>query len=225
MTPPQAFSRMIHAWLTSQSPSSIAQIIKAFPGLSVTKIQNAVYLMVSEGNLTRTGERNGARYSAAGEQYKPEAVNPVKTVKTMRVRQAEAIRQATINYITDHPGALGTEIVAAMGWARSLGATRLTAMTGRGELSRIKATSYIVNASGASSLIYTYAYTCTDKAKSADKVMNEITENLADKTRKTRSDEPWRTVNIGGVREDLKDQRGQGALPPSVRRGCSLGKF
>ncbi len=56
-------------------------------------------------------------------------------------------------------------------------------------------------------------------AKAAEK---RAMRELARQTKSKANPEPWRTVNIGGTRTDLRDQRGQGAVPHTVSiRSCA----
>lgn len=145
---------------------------------------------------------------------------------TTRYEQAATHRQNALDYIIAHPGATAPEIINALNWHnKAVGSDRPADMVERGELSRKKATITVINAAGTRSVINTYAYTArTNKTKSADKMASAVTANLAaDKT--APAPNPGRTVHIGGTRRDLVNQRGQGALSPSPRRGCSLGKF
>lgn len=145
---------------------------------------------------------------------------------TGRYEKAAIRRQAAIDYITAYPGALAPEIIAALGWKKCSGASRLADMTDRGELARTQTLYRANNANGKGSAVTTYAYTvCTGKTKSACEVMEVVAANLDSNKTKTRPEKnptPWRTVNREGSNQAYKAQRGQGALRPSPRRGCSL---
>lgn len=148
---------------------------------------------------------------------------------TTRHEQAATHRQDALDYIIAHPGATAPEIINALSWhTKAVGSDRLADMVERGELSRKRATITVINAAGTRSVINTYAYTAlVDKTTSADKMASTVAANLESKKKpKAKPATPTGSyVHIGGKRTDLKDQRGQGALSPSPRRGCSLGKF
>ena len=207
----------IRAFLEN-APANIHEIIDAFPGYSVHKIQRAVYSLVSTGDAYSTGERRGAEYS----------VKPLG-----RLAQAAAHRQAALDYINANPGVTSTKIIKALNWPAAAGADRLATMCGgaknrgQAELSREPVVLMARNSCGYVVPVNTYSYTAlTTKTKGADKVSRDVTANFkAEKCqpKPASANEPWRTVHIGGLREDLKNQRGQGAVRHSVRRGCSLG--
>lgn len=219
MTPANSLRIAIRAWIANGSPATIEQIIAAHPGYSVTRIQRAVALLVRHGDIASTGCNAGAYYS----------------VTRKRLQQAESNRQDAIDYILEHAGALSDEIASVLGWSQAACTGRLSSMCERGELSREPIEKRIINKNGNTAVIRTFAYTAlVEKTKSAAEVTRDLTANLGvsvqthKATRKPSHkpvSEPGRYVHEGSKRTDLKNQRGQGAVRPSPRRGCSLGGF
>lgn len=139
-----------------------------------------------------------------------------------RYELAESRRQAALNHINANPGALGPEIIAALGWDKVSGADRLGDMADRGELSRVPAITRITKASGYTTTVSTYAYTAlVTKTKSADETRRDVSANLkAAKATRSVVSHPrsFRDEN----RPPIRNQGGQGCVRHEVRRGCSL---
>ena len=142
-----------------------------------------------------------------------------------RFTQAAIDRQNVLDYVNNHPGAYGPEIVAAMGWNESprlkcLGADRLRDMTDNGELSRTPVRMEIINKHGHPGVLNTYAYTALKTVtRSEMDVRKSLKYNLG-------GEKPARVVIERSVRDPnrkpIPNQGGQGNCRHEVRRGCSL---
>lgn len=131
-----------------------------------------------------------------------------------RHERAEEFRQAALDYIIAHPGALGPEIAAALGWTLALAAGRLTTMARRGEVRRSKVTH---------GMTWTYTYTAAvSKTKSAHAVYSALVDNFGKPAQHVPAPHHARQRNIDPERLPIPNQRGQGAMRHEVRRGCSL---
>lgn len=130
-----------------------------------------------------------------------------------RHERSEEFRQAALDYISEHPGALGPDVAAALGWTVALAAGRLTTMARRGEVCRSKVTR---------GMTWTYAYTAAvSKTKSAHAVYSALVDNFRNPAH-VPDPQHARQRNIDPERSPIPNQGGQGAVRHEIRRGCSL---
>lgn len=130
-----------------------------------------------------------------------------------RHERAEEYRQAALDYIIAHPGALGPEIAAALGWPLALAAGRLTTMARRGEVRRSKVTHRMT---------WTYSYTAAvSKTKSAHAIYSALADNFRNPAHGP-APHYARQRNVDPERRPIPNQGGQGAMRHEVRRWCSL---
>jgi len=133
-------------------------------------------------------------------------------MKRGRYQLGAELRQQALDYIAAHPGATGPTILAALGWAASIGATRLSDMAVAGELRRSPTVHCAVNKNGHIQRQRTYAYwAIKDKTKSASETVSSIAKNLSKEKTKTevKSSSPrWITKNTDPDRPPIKNQTG-----------------
>lgn len=141
-----------------------------------------------------------------------------------RFTKAAIDRQTALDYIIANPGAYGPEIVAFMGWHKSVGADRLRDMADHGEIERTKAVMWAKNVKGHKAAIHTHTYIAlVTKARSAADVIANLAKNLGN----TKAKRPDRYKTFEPTvrdpnRKPIRNQGGQGACRHEVRRGCSL---
>lgn len=141
-----------------------------------------------------------------------------------RFTQAAIDRQTALDYIIAHPGATAPEIVAAMGWQKSMGADRLRDMTDHGELTRRSVITEIINKHGFPARLRTYAYTAfVTKTRTEADVKKCLATNLGNTKEKSPDRDPTFAPQVRDPnRKPIRNQGGQGACRHEVRRGCSL---
>lgn len=140
-----------------------------------------------------------------------------------RYAQGEANRQAVLDYVNKHPGALGPEIYTACGLKPDTGSSILSRMvTKYKELTRERAVWFRVSEDGTEQkAIGTYAYTAiATKTRSADEIVQSfvaVLQRPKEERKRERLEpkpdpkQPWITRNVDPERPPLKCQDAMGS--------------
>lgn len=131
-----------------------------------------------------------------------------------RYAQGERNRQAVLDYVNKHPGALGPEIYTACGLKPDTGSSILSRMvTKYKELTRERAVWFRVSEDGTEQkAIGTYAYVAiATKTRSADEIVQSFKQ-------------PWITRNVDPERPPLKcpDAMGSSGLRFGLQSSFSM---
>lgn len=144
-------------------------------------------------------------------------------MKRGRFQLGAELRQLALDYINANPGAAGPEIIAALGWNKQSGVTRLQDMCVSGELRRSPISYELINVRGHKQVQRSFAYWAVcEKTRSASEVVECVASNLHRRSTVASSKSKPAMSNRDPDRKPIQKQGGQGNIGHRIRCGSTL---